>query len=355
MPRRSVRLLAAALAIAAGLAAAGAGPPGQRPHTYREDARVDRVVLDAYVTDGRGEPMSDLAPADFRVVVDGREISLESAEWVRAGVPEVDASAADDAFAAEAPASAQIAPGRLLIFFFQTDYTPTRLLGLMRMSIQARKLLDTLLPTDRVAVLSFDSHLKLRQDFTSDRSKILAGIHSALRTGPAPQPPNQAGPSLARAFDFRGALRAITPERALEIISSAASPIPGGKSMLFFGWGLQTIGGAAGPNPKDIKDFEAAIPALARARITIFTLDVTDSDSHTLESTLTSISDLTGGTYAKTHLFPALALDRVRKTIEGRYVLVFVKPNNGHRGYHQVHVALAARKGRVNARSYYED
>ena len=350
--RAAALLLLFAFPLEAGARARGQTTP--RPGTYREEARVDRVVLDAYVTDKRGDAMPGLTPEDFRVIVDGKSLSLETAEWIPADAPEVEPSHEVDAFSAEPPPTAQVAPGRLLIFFFQTDFVPTRLMGLMRMSIQAKKFLNTLVPTDRVAVVSFDSHLKLRQDFTADRTKILAAIGAALRTGsPDPVPP-QPGPSLARNFDYRGAMKAVTPERALELISRAAAPIPGGKSMLFFGWGLGTIGGLMGPNVKDIDDFSAALPALARARITIFTLDVTDADYHTLEGTLWQISDLTGGSYEKTHLFPGLAIDRVRRAILGRYVLVFVKPP-GPRGYHEVHVSLAAKKGRVQARTYYED
>ncbi|HEY6050635.1 MAG TPA: hypothetical protein VIZ58_05250, partial [Thermoanaerobaculia bacterium] len=204
------------------------------------------------------------------------------------------------------------------------------------------------------AVLSFDSHLKLRQDFTADRTKIVNAIHTALRTSRAAPVPPQPGPSLARNFDYAGALRAVTPERALELISKAAAPIPGSKSMLFFGWGLGTIGGLSGPSVTDIHDFSAALPALARARITIFSLDVTDADYHTLQHSLENISDLTGGSYQKTNLFPSLAIDRVRRAIEGRYVLVFVKPP-GPRGYHEVRVSLAAKKGRVQTRTFYED
>ncbi len=94
--------------------------------------------------------------------------------------------------------------------------------------------------------------------------------------------------------------------------------------------------------------------ALAAARTNIFTLDVTDADYHSLEVYLQNLSDLTGGTYQKTHLFPNLAMDRVRRAISGRYVLVFKKPE-GPRGVHTIEVKLAVLKGEVNARQYYDD
>jgi VWFA-related protein len=354
----------AALALVIGAAGSANRSAGQNapapPGSYHEEARVERVVLDAHVTDNRGDAIPGLHASDFRVIVDGHRVPLESADWVSASEPEVPVPATPDGEAFEAPAPppgstlAEAAPGRLLIFFFQTDYTTSRLVGLVRMGLQARRFLDTLYSTDRVAVLSFDSHLKLRQDFTADRQKIVAAINDSLRTAEPPAPPRQAGPSLARHFDERAALRAVTPERALEILASAAAPIPGGKSMLFFGWGLQTIGGMAGPNVTEQRDYADALGALSRARITIFSLDVSDADYHSLEGTLSTISDLTGGTYSKTHIFPSLAIERVRRAIAGRYVLVFRKPP-GPRGYHEVRVDLAEKKGRVFARGYFED
>ena len=125
--------------------------------------------------------------------------------------------------------------------------------------------------------------------------------------------------------------------------------------MLFFGWGLGTIGGLIGPIPKEIKEYHRALQSLSAARVNIFTLDITDADYHTLEGRLVGVSEATGGTYQKTHLFPQAALDRVTRAISGRYVLVFVKPNLP-RGAHDVDVTLAGkRKGNVSARSYYED
>jgi VWFA-related protein len=330
-------------------AARAQAPPG-RPESYREEARVERVVVDAHVTDRRGEPIPGLTAEDFLVKVDGRRVPLESVEWVPADTPELRAAAAD-------PQEMDLPrppPGRLIVFFFQTDYEPTRIVGLLRMSLQAKRFLDGLLPTDRVAVVSYDSHLKLRQDFTSDRRKLDAALFASIRTAEPARDYDAYSPSLARNFDFAGAMKAATPERGLFLVASALAPIPGGKSMLYFGWGLGTVGGLAGPNATERRDYGRALRTLAAARVNIFTLDVTEADYHSLETSLRNVSDLTGGTYQKTHIFPRAALDRVRRAIAGRYVLVFVKPP-GKRGEHSIEVSLTRRKGEVNARHYYED
>ena len=338
-----------ALAIAA---PAGAQTPG-RPGSFRDEARVERVIVDAHVTDRYGDPMPDLTAADFHVRVDGKPVALESADWVPADAPEIPSAEAQAAAFSSGPITLA-PPGRLIVFFFQTGFLPSRLVGLVRMSLQARRFLNTLLPTDRVAVISYDSHLKLRQDFTADHQKIQDALYDSIRTGDQALIEDDAFPSISRHFDYEAAKDAATPERGLFVLARALAPIPGGKTMLFFGWGLGTVGGMTGPNLTERRDFGNALRALAAARTNIFTLDVTDADYHTLEAHLQTMSELTGGTYQKTHIFPSLAMDRVRRAISGRYVLVFKKPE-GPRGQHTIEVKLAARKGEVNARQYYDD
>ncbi|HEV8611633.1 MAG TPA: hypothetical protein VGS98_16370 [Thermoanaerobaculia bacterium] len=330
-----------------------------RPGTFREEARVERVVIDAHVTYDDGEPIRDLVAADFVVKVDGRRVPLESIEWVSASVPESATLKPGDITWGEAPALTEpvlaYPPGRVIVLFYQTDYEPLRIAGFLRMAQYTDRFLETLVDTDRVAVVSFDSHLKLRQDFTNSREKIRAAMLSCLRTAEPARIDPGPFPSLARNFDYAKARRAVTPERGLDLVARALEPIPGGKSMLYFGWGLGTIGGLTGAIPTEQKDYARALYSLSAARVNIFTLDITDADYHTLEGRLVGVSDATGGTYQKTHLFPQAALDRVTRAISGRYVLVFVKPNLP-RGAHDVEVRLAGkRKGHVSARSYYED
>lgn len=310
------------------------------------------------MTEDDGEPIRDLVSADFVVRVDGRRVALESVEWVPATEPEAASLVPGEVSWTDAPTIAEpvlaYPPGRLIVLFYQTDHEPVRITGFLRMGTRIDQFLETLLPTDRVAVVSFDSHLKLRLDFTDDQSKIRAAMVACLRKAePAPVEPGPF-PSLARHFDYAAARDASTPERGLDLVARALEPIPGGKSMLYFGWGLGTVGGLSGAVPSEKREYRQALRSLSAARVNIFTLDITDADYHTLEYRLEGVSDATGGTYQKTHLFPGAALERVTRAISGRYVLVFVKPA-GPRGVHDVEVKLATRKGRVSARSFYED
>src|SRR6185295_8544517 len=106
-----------------------------------------------------------------------------------------------------------------------------------------KKLLAGLAPEDRVAVVSFDSHLKLWQDFTPDREAAHAAVDRAVRFGaepPAVSP--SAAPSLAESFDVAQAAEIASPERALAATASALRPIGGEKVLVFLGWGLGRFG-----------------------------------------------------------------------------------------------------------------
>ena len=222
-----LRRSALALALCAVAAArAAAQEPADRQGAVREEAIVSRIVIDAHVIGPDGNPIPDLTAADFRVKIDGKQAIVEAVDWLPAEVPETDVSALVGIAPDEAARfRSDVPPGRLILMFFQTDQSISRLHGFMRMAQQARLFLSTLLPTDRVAVASFDSHLKLRQDFTSDRGKVEKAIQSAIRTGPPPRPTRTAGP---RSPDTWTRRRPGRPRRP--IARSSCSPVRSSRS-----------------------------------------------------------------------------------------------------------------------------
>ena len=143
------------------LPAAGAGQDRERAHVLPR-VETSRVVLEARVSGPHGHPLPGLGPADFRLEVDGRATSLESAVWV--------AESPDVPRALPSPGTPQVAasPGRLVVLLFQKDFDDSRLRGLLQAIRQAKDLVAPFSPLDRVAVLTYDSHLRLHLDFTSD-------------------------------------------------------------------------------------------------------------------------------------------------------------------------------------------
>ena len=90
------------------------------------------------------------------------------------------------------------------------------------------------------SVVSFDSHLKLRADFSLDRTATREALDAAWKPGPEPRLDRrrQPEPSLARHLDRSAASRAASPERALEVVARALEALPGEKLVVYLGFGF---------------------------------------------------------------------------------------------------------------------
>lgn len=323
-----------------------AGPQARVPPTFRES--VERVLIDARVLDGHGKAVPDLREDQFRVRIDGAPADVLSVTWLSAeGARPVPGRAP----AAGAGPKAEGPRGRLLVLFVQKSLHPTRAPGLLRLLEEARRLVGRLGPEDRVAVVSFDHHLELWQDFTADPALLRRALeHDVLFEEEARDVPVSPPPSLARHFDVEAGRRATTPEAALRLVGEALRPVAGSKTLVVLGYGF----GERGPGEVLSSDYDPARRALLRAGVAVFTLDVTEADSHTLAAGLQTVARDTGGFYASTKDFAHGAVMRLEEALEGHYVLEIAHPPQG-RGYHSIDVRLAGRRGTVLARMGYFD
>jgi VWFA-related protein len=308
---------------------------------------VERVLIDARVLDGHGRAVPDLRRDQFRVRIDGAPADVLSVTWLSA---EGARPAPGAAPAAGKGPRAVGTRGRLLVMFVQRDLHPTRAPGLLRLLGEARRLVDRLGPEDRVAVVSFDYHLELWQDFTADRARLRHALeHDVLFEERARDVPVSPPPSLARHFDVEAGRRVTTPEAALRLVGEALRSVPGSKTLVMLGYGF----GELGPGEALSSDYGPARRALLRAGVAVFTLDVTEADSHTLEVGLETVAQDTGGFYARTHDFAHQAVTRLEEALEGHYVLEVAPPPS--RGSHSIDVRLVGRRGTVLARTAYFD
>jgi VWFA-related protein len=314
--------------------------------SFGDEITVALSTVTVRVVDALGNPVPDLGPGDFNVRVGGREIPVVAVDWnasdTLAPVP-LTPLAPTPAPAAEVPARE---PGQLVVFFVQADLNPTRISGQLRLRPYTRELLDRLHPADRVAVVSYDSHLKLWLDFTRDRDAVWAALDRAMVWSEEAAVAPAAGESLARGFDAAAARRAASPERALEVTARALIPLPGEKSLVYLGWGL---GRYSSDGVRMTPAYDPAVRALARARASVFVLDVTSADFHSLEVGLQAVAEATGGTYAKTNVLPGLATDALVRTLSGFYVLTLDQSElAGVKG--SLRIDLRKRKGTVLVR-----
>jgi hypothetical protein len=268
------------------------------------------------------------------VRIDGKPVPVESATWAAGAVPSGAAGAAPTR--SRAGTRRPQSEGRLIVFLIQKDLEPSRINGLMRLLAEARALFDAFTPRDRLAVLSFDSRLRIWTDFTNDLERVRALLQDEILVSEPPALVESRPPSLVAGLDARQAQGASTMEKALLLVGQALEPLRGAKSVIVFGHGF----GRFGQNGVTLaSDYDEARRSLRTARASVFCLDVTAADYHSLEAGLQQVADDTGGFFERTHVFPARALTRLAGTLAGHYVLIVERPPV-RRGRHRVEVSV---------------
>jgi VWFA-related protein len=314
----------------------------------QETITVQRVLVDIRVTTDRGEPVTDLAPADFEVKIADKPAVVESAEFVRDVADKSSSLRVAEEPARRLDDSATRQLGRTIILFVQTDFArhPTRTQGQLNFLRYARDMVAAFAPEDRVAVFSFDSHLKFRLDLSTDKQQIIEALTDTISIDHPPPPPVVPEPSLAPHLDRDAMRRAAQSEKALLLVAYALRQVPGPKSLLLLGWGL----GERTPYGVHMKrDWEAARRALDAARTSIFALDTSYADYHDLEIGLQTAAAETGGFYAKTHLFPGIAVERLQRTLSGHWELTLRAAQSLKADTHALDVRVQRRGARVLA------
>jgi VWFA-related protein len=344
--RASAVCLLSALCLTSTASARPADPPDPG---FTEEITVALSTVTVRVVDALGNPVTGLVPEDFRVRIGRREIPVSAVDWFSSETerPLPAPLAEPSEPAPPAPITIPQPAGQLLVFFVQADLNPTRISGQLRLRPYTRELLDRLHPEDRIAVVSYDSHLKLWLDFTRDRDAVYAALDRAMLWSVEEDvEPASDGISLSASFDREAARRAASPEKALEVIGRALAPVPGEKSIVYLGWGL---GRYTSWGVQMTPDYKPAVKALAAAHAAVFVLDVTSADYHSLEVGLQGVAEATGGTYAKTYVLPGVATHALTRTLSGYYVLTLDQSElAGAQG--EVRIELRGKRGTVLAR-----
>lgn len=321
---------------------------------FEETITVARVLVDVRVTDDRGTPFTGLTPQDFIVKIGGAPASVESVTFIDESQLAIDDwQSPEDPTAPPTSTADQQPPTvnapRLFIVFVQTDFGRNiqRVSGQMHFNRYAERFIESLRPDDRVAVFSFDSHLKFRLDFTSDKEIVADTIRQSLLINEPPPPPIVHSPALASRLDRQAMKRVTSSEAALLLIGNALMPIEGPKNLFLLGWGLgeRTPTGGVAMRPA----WTVARRALDAARVTIFAFDTTIADYHDLELGLQTAAKQTGGFYAKTHIFPEIGLERLERTLTSRYELELRVPSSLKPGTHDLTIRVKHRRAIVLA------
>jgi VWFA-related protein len=357
---------------------------------------VDLVALDVNVVDDRGNPYRGLAPEDFKVTVDGRPRRLVTVEYVDLS-PDARKERMRPPPEKELEYSTNegAVTGRLVILV--VDRNNIRL-GQGRSAISAlRKLLDTLDPNDRVAVVGIPGPSP-DVDFTTDHEKAFKAAMSM--PGRARFFSQRLGLSEAQAVADREPIRAQEvidrecqglqgPElllcirgveleasdlileyrqqaaaslHALRSLLNGLKAVEGPKTMILVAEGLGTDDARKG-DVSEIRDIAAAAAASGTSiyilQLDPSPIDVTQSrivaseseDRNVHRSGLDTLAGMSRGTVFRIAAGAEYAFERIGRELSGYYLLGF-EPEEGDRDGqgHGVKVQVARRSVSVRIR-----
>lgn len=271
--------------------------------TYRVQA-VDR----------RGVPIEGLGKRDFDVKLGDEFVNVESVRWIKVPTP------ASEPVIDAGQSASQITPGRFLLFV-QAGREPFFGRSHMRLQRQIREFLGGLEPGAAVAVVSYDSRLKLWLDFTRDRDLVerVAAVAGRFTAEPGEQPATASDlPSLRRIWNPQLARDINTAEQGLEVLAQYMDELPGTETMIYVGWGLSHFNRRSAQRSRQ---FNRATESLADAGVQVFVLGVIETDLQTLGNGLLELADATGGVYFHSRDIPASRMRELASSLSAHYLL----------------------------------
>ncbi len=202
------------------------------------------VLVDAVVTDKKGNYVRDLKQKDFKVWEDNKEQQIKS-------------------FSFEAdPASPLNNQPRYLVLFFDNS---TMNFG---EQAQARKAAASFIdgnagPNRQMAIVNYSGSLQIAQNFTSDVERLKA-IVEGTKIAAGPSPNDRSGGSLGRAAANFGARNVVL---AIRDLAKNLSTIPGRKSLVLLTAGFRV-------SQELLTDVTATIDVCNRSNVAIYPIDV---------------------------------------------------------------------------------
>jgi VWFA-related protein len=153
-----------------------AAPPREEPPTVFDSAIDVRVVnVEAVVTDPKGQPVKGLAAADFRLLVDGREVPIEYFTEVAEGK-----AAASGSQATPSAATPGEEVGRSYLVFVDDAFSVAGVRDGALANLQRD--LTLLQRADRMAVLAFDGfRIDVLSGWTGDAAALSDALERARR------------------------------------------------------------------------------------------------------------------------------------------------------------------------------
>jgi VWFA-related protein len=322
---------------------------------------VQEVQLDVLATDPKGRLVLGLGAEDFLVEEEGEPVEITGVSFYTTRYGE----------GGEPPAAGEVPASRYFILFFHDPITGGTVLNYRtRQRMHAERgclewIADHLGPSDWVAVVGHDVHLKVYQDFVQDRHALEEAVRAAaLRRNPdrgrgrrGRQLPPLGSPSLLRHLP-RGkdlSRQTRTLYDGLRLTAEAAAYIVGRKNLLLFSTGLGGLDltGAA-PEPDPLR-YPPMVEALNHHNVAVYTIDYTPSEvRHVQGLGLERLALGTGGAYFRDPIDYSIPLRRIAEETTGYYLISYQSARrSSESGFQRVRVKAKNSEIRVRARQGY--
>ncbi|MDZ4801620.1 MAG: VWA domain-containing protein [Bryobacteraceae bacterium] len=253
--------------------------------TFKAEANL--VVVNVIVRDKSGKPLTGLKKEDFALMENGKPQSVSVFEFqelsneVLPPAPPESAEASLDAAEPPKPepeGRERFRDRRLMILFF--DFAGMEISDQLRAQDSALKFVnEKLAKSDLVQIMSFSSGIRTDQEFTDDRTKLLAALKK-FRIGEGLLPGTDAALSDPNAEET-GETATTTPEEieldlfntdrklgALEQAVRLMATLPEKKALIYFS------SGAGGSGAENQAQLRATVNAAVRANVSFYPVDV---------------------------------------------------------------------------------
>lgn len=335
---------------------------------FRGELEVTEVLLDVLVTDGSGNAILGLQPEDFIVEDEGEKVDVTSATFY-SNRRFLDSASAAERLGVE-PKEVPVDRYFILFFHDQRYEDPSLTADEMEALRWVREWVDfELLPSDWVAVLSYDVKLKVHQDFTTNKQALRDALTSVAKgKDPGANWPSRqeleasGGPSLRKNLPQGKQLSKETRRRiysGLKVTAEGAGYIKGRKNLMLFSVGFGELNDAGTYIP-DERYFEPMVEALNDNNVAVYSISWVKNvnqespEMATLGNGLSLLSAETGGTY---YFNFANFSDPLRKVVDdnsGYYLLSYTAERPaGDIGYSRVEVKTTNPSFVVRARQGY--
>ncbi|HEX4963382.1 MAG TPA: VWA domain-containing protein [Thermoanaerobaculia bacterium] len=363
---RIMRMTALALIVLCAFGGAVLAQDQEKPQAqFQGKVNVNEVLLDVLVSDAKGNVIVGLDKNDFVVKENGKPVTLTGVTFYsNRRLLQSTPTLAKQGVSVE-----QTPEDRYFVLFFEDQKAnaqdaPQLLSQQMEAAKRARGWVDAeLLPNDWVAVVSYDTRLKVQQDFTHDQRALVAAIGDAMQgKDPEGNYPSRIqpgkGPSLLAGLPTGSELRNKTPTiyEALQQVARAAGNVRGRKNLLLFTFGLPGRENTFGSYVPDDRYFNPTVRALNDNNVAVYSLDLTPAAvEHTLSDSLNLLAKDTGGRYFFNVTNFSTPLDQVAKENNGYYLLSYESTQPaGKSGFQEVDVKTTNPEFRVKARKGYD-